>query len=88
MAVSTGQLMVTSQVSTHAMINTNANATNPFTTITSTNQGSGSHSTHHGWVWFQPEAQAGGSLGPAYMECQSISLAVHQELGVMPLRIQ
>ena len=31
---------------------------------------------------------ASGSLGPAQMECYSIALIMHQELAVMPLRIQ
>ena len=37
MAVSTGQPVVTSQASTQVTTNTSINATNPFTTITSTN---------------------------------------------------
>ena len=87
-AVSTRQLVVTSQVPpTQEMINTSVNAANPFVMITSTNQGASGHPTHHEWVWFWLEDQSGGSLGPAQMECQSITLIVPQELGVMPLRI-
>ena len=34
------------------------------------------------------EGCSGCSLGPAQMECWSISFVVHQNLGVMPLWIQ
>ena len=55
---------------------------------TSTNLGASGHTIHHEWVWFRLEGQSGCSLGPAQMECWSIALIVHQELGVMPLWIQ
>ena len=51
-AVPIGQLVVASQVSTQVMTNTSVNATNPFTTITSTNQGTSGCPTDHKWVWF------------------------------------
>ena len=82
MALSTGKLLVISQVPTHVMTNTSANATNPFPMITSTNQGASGHLTHHEWMWFQLQGQRGGSLGPAQTECWSIALVEHQELGV------
>ena len=88
MAVFTGQLVVTSQVPTQVKTNISVNATNPFTMITSSNQGAGGHPTCHEWVWFQLEGLAGGILGPAHTECQSVALVVYQELGVMSLRIQ
>ena len=69
MAVSTVQLMVASQVATHAMTNTRINAANPFPVITSTNQGASGHPTYHEWVWFQLEGQSSCSLGPAQTEC-------------------
>ena len=86
--VYTGQMVVTTQVPIQMMANTSTVAANPLTTFTSTNQGTGGQLTHHEWVWFQLESQAGGSLVPAHMQCQSIALVVHQKLGVMPLRIQ
>ena len=90
MTVSTGQPVVTSEVPTQVMTNPSINATNPFvkTMNTSTNQGASGCPTCHGWVWFWLEGQSGGSLGPAQTECQSIALVMHQELEVMPLRIQ
>ena len=88
MAVSIGQTLVTSQVSTQMKVNISTIVPNPLTTFTSTNQGTGGHFTHHEWVWSWLEGQAGGSLDPAHTECWSITLVVHQELRVMPLRIQ
>ena len=55
---------------------------------TNTHWGNGGHPTHHEWLLFGLEGQSGSCLGPTQMECQSIALMVHQELGVMPLRIQ
>ena len=88
MTVYTGQPVVTSQVPTQVMTNPSISATNPFVTNTTTNQGASGCPTHHEWVWFQLEGQSDCSLGPAQMECWSIALIVHQELGIMPLRIQ
>ena len=84
--VPTGQLVVTSQVPIQVATDISANVTNPL--INGTNQGANGHPTHHEWVWFWLEGQAGYNLGPAWPECRSIALVVHQELGVMPLRIQ
>ena len=53
MPVSTGQLVVTSQVTTQVATNISANATNPL--IIGTNQGAVGCPTHHDWVWFQLE---------------------------------
>ena len=88
MAVSTGQLVVTSQVPTQVMANPSINATYLFVMNTSTNQGTSGCPTLHEWVWFQLEHHSNGSLGPAWVECQSIALVMHQEVEVMPLRIQ
>ena len=87
-AVSTGQLVVNNQGHTQAMTNTSINATNPLVMITNTNQGDSGHPTHHELVWFQLEGWSGGSFDPAQMECQSVTLIMHQELEVMLLRIQ
>ena len=51
-AVSAGQLVVTTQVPTQMMANTRTIVTNPFTTFTSTNQGTGGNLTYHEWLWF------------------------------------
>ena len=75
-AVSTGQPVVTSQVRTQVMTNTSVNTTNPFTTITNTNQGASGHPTCHEWKWFWLEGHTDGSLGPACAECQSVTLVV------------
>ena len=79
MVMIAGQPVVTNQVVT----NPNIDATNHSIANTST-----SHSIHHKWVWFRLEGQSGCSLGPAQMECWSIALIIHQELGVIPLWIQ
>ena len=55
---------------------------------TSTNQGASGCPVCHEWVWFRLEGCSGCGLGPTQMECQSITLIMHQELGVMPLWIQ
>ena len=52
MTLSTGQLVVTSQVPTQVMPNPVINTTNTFVTNASTNQGASGHPTHHEWVWF------------------------------------
>ena len=88
MALSTGHPVVTSQVPTQVMTHTSVAATNPFVMATNIHQVNGGHPTHYEWVWFQFEGQSGSSLSPTQMECWSITLMVHQELGVMPLRIQ
>ena len=87
-AMSTGHPVVKSQVPTQVTTNTSINATKPFITITSTNQGASGHPIHLEWVWFRLEGQSSCSLGPAQMECQPIALVIHQELAVMPLQIQ
>ena len=86
MPMPAGQLLVTSQVPTKAATNISANITNPL--INGTNQGAGGHPTHHEWVQSQLEGQAGCNLRPAQTECRLITLVVHQELGVMPLKVQ
>ena len=70
------------------MTNPGINATNPFVMNTGTNQGASDYPTHYEWVWFWLEGQSGCSLGPAQTDCWSTALIMHQELGVMPLRIQ
>ena len=52
---------------------------------TSINQGVDGHPICHEWVWFRWEGQSGCSLGPAQIECQSVALVIHQELGVVSL---
>ena len=86
MPVPAGQPVVTSQVPTQAATNISANVTNPL--INGTNQGAGGFATYHEWVWFQLEWQAGYNLGPAQTECRLIALVVHQEIGVLPLKVQ
>ena len=70
------------------MTNPNINATNQSVANTSTNQGASGCPICHAWVWFRLEGQSGCSLGPVQMQCQSVALIIHQELGVMPLQIQ
>ena len=84
--VSVGQPAVTSMVPTQAATNISANITNPL--IHGTNQGAGGHPTHHEWVWSLLEGQAGCNLGLAWIECKLIALVVHQELRVLPLKVQ
>ena len=84
--VPTGKLVVTSQVPTQAATNISANVTNPL--INGTNQGTGGCPTSHEWVWFQLEEQSGCNLGLAQTECRSVTLVVHQDLGVLPLKVQ
>ena len=50
--VSTGQLVVTSEVSNLLMTSPSVSTTNPFLMNTSTNQGASGHPTCHEWVWF------------------------------------
>ena len=86
MPVPTGQPVVISQVPTQAATNISANITNPL--INGTNQGASGHPTHHEWVWFWLEGQAGCNWEPGQTECRLITLVVHQELGVLPLKVQ
>ena len=79
---------MTNQVPNPVTTNPNVNATNHSIVNTSTNQGAGGHPIHYEWVWFRLEGHSGFSLGPAQMECWSITLITHQELGVMLLQIQ
>ena len=88
MATSTGQPALTNHVSNQAMTNTNVITTNQSMANTSTNQGASGCPIHHEWVWSRLEGHSGCSLGPAQIDCQSITLIVQQELGVMPLQIQ
>ena len=88
MTVSTGQLAVTSQVPTQVTTIPNVNTTYPSVTNISTNQGASGHPTCHEWVWIWLEGQSGCSSGLAWMEYCPFTLIMHQELGVMPLRIQ
>ena len=88
MAMSTGQPAVVNQVSNQAMNNPNVTTTNHSLAKTNTNQSTSGHPIHQKWVWFRLEGHSGCSLGPAQMECQSIDLIMHQELGVKPLQIQ
>ena len=83
MATSAGWPVVTNH-----MTNLNINDTNQSVANNSTDYGVSSCSSCHEWVWFWLEGQSGCSLGLAQMECQSITLIIHQELGVMPLQIQ
>ena len=86
MPVPTGQPVVISQVPTQAATNISANATSP--SINGTNQGASGHPSCHEWVWFWLEGQAGCNLVPAQTECTSMTLVVHQELGMLPLKVQ
>ena len=88
MPASAGQPAVTNQVPNWVMTNPNVNATNHSIMNPSTNQGARGHPICHELVWFKLEGQSGCNLGPAQMECQSIALIIHQELGVIPLQIQ
>ena len=75
-AISAGQPVVTNQVPNLLITNPNTNATNHSIVSTSINLDA------------RLEGYSGCSLGPAQMECQSITLIVHQELGAMPLWTQ
>ena len=88
MATSAGWPFETNNVPNQVVTNPNINATNQSVANTSTYHGVSGHPIHHEWVWFSLEGWSGCSLGPAQMECQSIALVIHQELGVMPLQIQ
>ena len=88
MPASEGQPVVTNQVPNQVMTNHNVNATNHSIMNTSTNHGASGHPICHELVWFRLEGQSGCILGPAWMECWSVALIIHQELGVMPLQIQ
>ena len=55
------QPVVISQVPTKTATTISVNVTNPL--VDGTNQGVCGHLTHHGWVWFQLEGQAGCNLG-------------------------
>ena len=78
---------MTNQVLNQVTTNPNVNATNHLIVNTSTNQGAGGCPIHHEWVWVRLEGCSGCSLGPVQMECQSITLIVHQELGILILQI-
>ena len=82
MAMSTGQPAVTNWVFNQAMTNPNITTTNHSMANTSTNQGASGCPIQHEWVWFRLEVCSGCSLSPAQMECLSIALIMHQELGV------
>ena len=71
---------MTNEVHNQVIAKPNINATNHSIANTSTNKGANSHSIHHEWVWFRLEGQSGCSLGPAWIECQSIALTIHQIL--------
>ena len=71
---------------TQTATNLNANITNPL--INGINQIAGGCLTCHEWVWYQLERQAGCNLGLAWTECRYITVVVHQELRVLPLRVQ
>ena len=86
MPVPAGQLVATSQVPTQIATNISANIADPF--INGTNQGASGHPTCHEWVWFQLEGKAGCNLGPAQTQCRLIALVIHQELRVLPLKVQ
>ena len=85
-AMSVEHILVTSQVPTQARTNTSIAATNPLLMTTNTKKGTGSCPTPQVWVWLWLEGQSGSSLGPAQMECWSMTLVVYQELGVMPCK--
>ena len=87
-ATSAGQTVVTNQVPNLVMTNPNINATDHSRANIITNQTTSGCSIHYEWVWFRLGGNSGCSLGPAQMECQSITLVIHQELGVIPLWIQ
>ena len=76
----TGQPVITNQVPTQTATNISANITNPL--VNSTNQDTCGHPTDHELVWFWLEGKAGCDLGLVQIECRSIELVVHQELGV------
>ena len=88
MAMAVGQPVVTNQVPCLVMTNPNVNVTNHSIVNTSTSQGASGCPIHQEWMWFRLKGHSDCSLGPAQMECQSITLIIHQGLGVMPLQIQ
>ena len=88
MATSAGQPVVTNQIPNPVMTSPNVNATNHSIVNTSTNWGASGYFIHHEWVWFRLEGHFGCSLGSAQIEFWSITLVVHQKLGVIPLWIQ
>ena len=60
--------------------------TNPL--VNGSNQGASSWPTHHEWVWFKLEWKASCTSGLAWTECRCTVLVVHQELKLMPLKVQ
>ena len=84
--VPAGQPVVTIQVPIQASTNISVNVTYPL--IDGTNQGARGCHTCHEWVLFWWEGQAGCNLGPAWTECRLITLVVHQDRGVLLLKIQ
>ena len=79
---------MTNQVPSLVMTNPNVNATNHSIVNTSTNPGVSGLATHHDWVRLRLKGHSGCSLGPAQMKCQSATLIIHKELGVMALQIK
>ena len=77
--------VVTNQVPNQVMTNPDVNATNHSIANTSIKQGASGCPIHYEQVWFRLEGQSCCSQGLAQMECRSIALIIHQELGVMPL---
>ena len=86
--MSAGEPVMTNQVPNPVMTIPHVNTTNPSTVNTSTTQGVSGHPIHLEWAWFRLEGHCGCRLGLAWTECWSITLVIHQELGVIPMWIQ